>query len=222
MSHYTNQNLHCHQTSWQYQPQQYIRENEQVGNGDRLGPQSYEMFHDFNSYQEFSTYASEGSSAASTPEMYAFDGVKNVSQIIKSQCREPCKHQCSYELNTKMYTGDYNYQATTNNEVEVNAPNLVFSNDEDEFYDDDSRSSGLTTSYEDQERRRRRRERNKVAATKCRHKKKEHVIQLNIESQCLESSNVNLKMELNQLEQERNHLSNLLSNHRPFCLKQIQ
>lgn len=217
MSFYTEQVLQCHQTPWQYQPQQHCHENELVSNVERYRSQSYEVFYD--GFQDFSTYASEGSSTTSTPEMYSFNSTKNVPQIMKSQFREPCKFECSYD-SKQMYSGGDTYQTTSN--VEVITGNILYSNDEEELYDDDSRSSGHTISYEDQERRRRRRERNKVAATKCRHKKKEHVIQLNIESQTLECSNSNLKMELNQLEQERNHLLNLLSNHRPFCLIHIQ
>ena len=72
---------------------------------------------------------------------------------------------------------------------------------------------------EDDERRKKRRERNKVAATKCRHKKKEHVVRLNIESEKLESSNISLKGKLASLEAERNRLIDLLNSHQPFCLK---
>lgn len=179
-----------------------------------------------NGYPEYQTYASEGSSIssnASTPEMFAFDSSKNFSQA-----RHPFHLSRSIYDNQPQWDGSE--IATTfepaNEKVEVITSGFIFSNDEDEYYDEDDSQSSLggvrMTSPEDEERRRRRRERNKVAATKCRHKKKEHVIQLNIESQTLESNNFNLKTELQQLEQERNHLITLLTNHRQYCIKHVQ
>ena len=158
--------------------------------------------------------------------MFAFDGSKNVPQVF-TQARQPFHLSRSYD-NQPQWDGS-EIAATfepANEKVEVIASSFIYSNDEDEYYDEDDSQSSLggvrITSPEDEERRRRRRERNKVAATKCRHKKKEHVIQLNIESQTLESSNFNLKTELQQLEQERNHLITLLANHRQYCIRHVQ
>ena len=81
------------------------------------------------------------------------------------------------------------------------------------------KSSGINNSHPDEDvRRKRRRERNKVAATKCRHKKKEHVIQLNIESQQLESSNLCLKAKLAELRAEQSKLLQILASHDPYCV----
>ena len=74
---------------------------------------------------------------------------------------------------------------------------------------------------EDEDRRRKRRERNKVAATKCRHKKKEHVLKLNIESENLQNCNSNLKAKLASLQSERDHLSDILNSHVPFCIMKL-
>lgn len=49
---------------------------------------------------------------------------------------------------------------------------------------------------EDEERRRRRRERNKIAATKCRMKKRERTVNLVTESEVLENQNIDLKAQL--------------------------
>ncbi|XP_013778305.1 jun dimerization protein 2-like [Limulus polyphemus] len=70
---------------------------------------------------------------------------------------------------------------------------------------------------EDEMRRRRRRERNKIAATKCRNKKKERTHKLAIESDHLEVNNVALRTEIHNLELERQELLNLLTNHLPRC-----
>lgn len=54
----------------------------------------------------------------------------------------------------------------------------------------------LQLTPEDEERRRRRRERNKIAATKCRMKKRERTVNLVTESEVLETQNIDLKAQL--------------------------
>ncbi|XP_018396561.1 PREDICTED: activating transcription factor 3 isoform X1 [Cyphomyrmex costatus] len=78
--------------------------------------------------------------------------------------------------------------------------------------------SGLTP--EDEERRRRRRERNKIAATKCRLKKREKTVILVQESEILETQNLDLKSQIQELETQRRRLVDMLSLHSPTCLKQ--
>ncbi|XP_035223604.1 activating transcription factor 3-like [Stegodyphus dumicola] len=73
---------------------------------------------------------------------------------------------------------------------------------------------------EDEERRRRRRERNKVAATKCRNKKKERTGRLAQESETLEVNNNALKSEIHSLEAEKKELIDLLQGHLPHCAMQ--
>merc|ERR1711963_1353638 len=73
--------------------------------------------------------------------------------------------------------------------------------------------------YEDAERRNRRRERNKIAATKCRNKKKERTTRLIAEGEVLEIQNASLKEELKKLEVEKRSLSELLSQHHSHCVK---
>lgn len=70
---------------------------------------------------------------------------------------------------------------------------------------------------EDEERRRRRRERNKVAATKCRIKKRERTVNLVQESEILESQNYELKTQIQELETQRRRLVDMLSSHSPNC-----
>lgn len=74
---------------------------------------------------------------------------------------------------------------------------------------------------EDEERRRRRRERNKIAATKCRLKKRERTANLVSESETLEMQNVDLKSQVQDLERTRLRLIEVLTMHRSVCQKNI-
>ncbi|XP_076172898.1 activating transcription factor 3 isoform X2 [Ptiloglossa arizonensis] len=89
--------------------------------------------------------------------------------------------------------------------------------EEDEGSNNNNRG-GLTP--EDEERRRRRRERNKIAATKCRLKKREKTVILVQESEILETQNHDLKSQIQELETQRRRLVDMLSLHGPTCLKQ--
>ncbi|KAH8235970.1 hypothetical protein KR032_011624 [Drosophila birchii] len=99
--------------------------------------------------------------------------------------------------------------------------NMSNANDDDleESSDDDSETKsqpkGLTP--EDEDRRRRRRERNKIAATKCRMKKRERTQNLIKESEVLDTQNVELKNQVRQLETERRKLMDMLQSH--GCLR---
>ncbi|CAH2982890.1 unnamed protein product [Chilo suppressalis] len=91
----------------------------------------------------------------------------------------------------------------------------------DEEYDSShtqtTKSEGLTP--EDEERRRRRRERNKIAATKCRMKKRERTVNLVTESEVLENQNIDLKAQLKDLEVQKRQLMDMLSLHSASCVK---
>lgn len=93
--------------------------------------------------------------------------------------------------------------------------------DSDDEYDSShtqhTKSEGLTP--EDEERRRRRRERNKIAATKCRMKKRERTTNLVTESEVLENQNVDLKAQLKDLELQKRRLMDMLNMHAPSCVK---
>ena len=79
----------------------------------------------------------------------------------------------------------------------------------------------MSQSIEDDEdaRRKRRRERNKLAASKCRFKKRQHVAFLMSESERLESSNSNLKLTLNKLQSELEQLAQVLHSHKCHFVK---
>ncbi|KAK2707583.1 hypothetical protein QYM36_015327 [Artemia franciscana] len=70
---------------------------------------------------------------------------------------------------------------------------------------------------EDEARRLKRRERNKVAATKCREKKKEKTKLLIDEAEVLECQNMTLKAEIQQWEEEKHRLKDVLRTHSSTC-----
>ncbi|XP_073409482.1 cyclic AMP-dependent transcription factor ATF-3 [Dendrobates tinctorius] len=72
------------------------------------------------------------------------------------------------------------------------------------------------------DRKKRRRERNKVAAAKCRNKKKEKTESLQKESEKLESINAELKAQIEELKNEKQHLIYMLNLHRPTCIVRAQ
>ncbi|KAL1401922.1 hypothetical protein pipiens_006311 [Culex pipiens pipiens] len=77
---------------------------------------------------------------------------------------------------------------------------------------------GLTP--EDEDRRRRRRERNKIAATKCRMKKRERTVNLVNESETLDAQNKELKSQVTELENQRRKLMEVLQAHSGSCVHQ--
>ncbi|KAF7656082.1 hypothetical protein LDENG_00046430 [Lucifuga dentata] len=78
----------------------------------------------------------------------------------------------------------------------------------------------LTT--EEHDRRKRRRERNKIAAAKCRNKKKEKTETLQKESEKLETVNSDLKAQIEELKQQKQQLVYMLNLHRPTCIVRAQ
>ena len=68
-----------------------------------------------------------------------------------------------------------------------------------------------------EEKRRKRRERNKIAATKCRNKKKAQTEKLLKENEEIQKLNEKLKLEIRTLETEEKNLKNLLEKHKVSC-----
>ncbi|XP_074846102.1 cyclic AMP-dependent transcription factor ATF-3 [Carettochelys insculpta] len=77
-------------------------------------------------------------------------------------------------------------------------------------------------SPQEDERKKRRRERNKIAAAKCRNKKKEKTECLQKESEKLETINAELKAQIEELKNEKQHLIYMLNLHRPTCIVRAQ
>merc|ERR1711973_442740 len=89
-------------------------------------------------------------------------------------------------------------------------------------FDDTINDRGANLTSEDEERRLRRRERNKVAATKCRNKKKERTTRLIAEGEVLEVQNVTLKEELERLVAQEKKLKEMLQYHGASCAKKMK
>ncbi|XP_064490354.1 protein c-Fos-like isoform X2 [Ornithodoros turicata] len=70
---------------------------------------------------------------------------------------------------------------------------------------------------EDEEKRNKRRERNKIAASKCRNRKKERTVRLAEESEHLQKGNADLRRELLALQQEVQQLTHVLRTHACVC-----
>lgn len=70
---------------------------------------------------------------------------------------------------------------------------------------------------EDEDRRKRRRERNKIAATKCRLKKRECINNLMRESETLEAQNVDIKAQLKDLREQYSYLTEMWQAHQIEC-----
>ncbi|XP_018324656.2 activating transcription factor 3 [Agrilus planipennis] len=85
--------------------------------------------------------------------------------------------------------------------------------------EDGRNPNGLTP--EDEERRRRRRERNKIAATKCRLKKRERTANLIRESETLETQNIELKSQVQEMQNQQRLLIDMISKHRSVCTENI-
>jgi len=73
----------------------------------------------------------------------------------------------------------------------------------------------LTT--DDEEKRRRRRLRNKIAAEKCRNKRKKAIEKLYSESETVAVQNAKFKDDIARLEAEHRHLLMVLEQHKPLC-----
>ncbi|XP_042634298.1 jun dimerization protein 2 [Cyprinus carpio] len=68
------------------------------------------------------------------------------------------------------------------------------------------------------QQKKRRREKNKVAAARCRNRKKERTDLLQKESERLETLNSELKSQIEELKSERQQLIVMLNLHRPTCI----
>ncbi|XP_026330695.1 transcription factor kayak-like isoform X2 [Hyposmocoma kahamanoa] len=90
---------------------------------------------------------------------------------------------------------------------------------DDEYDSSQTQPSKSELTPEDEERRRRRRERNKIAATKCRMKKRERTVNLVTESEVLETQNIDLKAQLKELEVQKRQLIDMLAMHAASCIK---
>ncbi|XP_054426569.1 fos-related antigen 1 isoform X3 [Pteronotus mesoamericanus] len=78
-------------------------------------------------------------------------------------------------------------------------------------------ATGQQISPEEEERRRVRRERNKLAAAKCRNRRKELTDFLQAETDKLEDEKSGLQREIEELQKQKERLELVLEAHRPIC-----
>ncbi|XP_065201637.1 activating transcription factor 3 [Planococcus citri] len=152
---------------------------------------------------------------------------------VQSMCSQLIKEELKLTLQKKRQNTLSSSENDSNASTPVNsigigaiADKFAHRNDESSFDDEDDSSMngdfngslcGLTP--EDEERRRRRRERNKIAATKCRQKKREKTNHLVHESEELEDQNQKLRSQIQELEVQKRSLMGMLTYHKPTCMK---
>uniref|UniRef100_A0A8C6Y4W3 FOS like 1, AP-1 transcription factor subunit n=1 Tax=Naja naja TaxID=35670 RepID=A0A8C6Y4W3_NAJNA len=78
-------------------------------------------------------------------------------------------------------------------------------------------TGGRFLTPEEEERRRLRRERNKMAAAKCRNRRKELTDTLQAETDQLEAEQTGLRKEIAELQKQKDRLELVLEAHRPVC-----
>merc|ERR1711963_245253 len=191
-----------------------------------------------------STLISPVSSPATTPgsgpgtiqhltSQFIKDGLKmKVQQNMGNSGAGPAKSRRSSSTKTSSNTGENKLNNRNMLSPMQNFPPgtskmspvpLLSPTDSEEAYPIDVNSikkEELTS--EDAQRRLRRRERNKIAATKCRNKKKARTQILIRESETLTVQNQSLKNEIHKLEQEKVRLMQVLSGHDNTCLQRMQ
>ncbi|XP_031637531.1 activating transcription factor 3-like, partial [Contarinia nasturtii] len=137
--------------------------------------------------------------------------LQTCSQLIKTSLK------LSLEMKRKMSTSDSSSVDTSickkiKQDVDTS---------EDEMITIKPKRSATCLSPEDEDRRRRRRERNKIAATKCRMKKRERTVNLVSEAETLETQNIDLKAQVRSLEIERRSLTEMLQLHANSCTRNV-
>ncbi|GBP49187.1 Activating transcription factor 3 [Eumeta japonica] len=163
-----------------------------------------------------------------TPGNQSGSGNESSSQSSGSPATSPAgahtpsiQKTCSELIKAGLKLSIESKRKHSGSEPETGSVKRLKREDSDEDYDSShthhTKSEGLTP--EDEERRRRRRERNKIAATKCRLKKRERTVNLVNESEVLESQNQDLKSQLKDLEVQRRQLVDMLSLHTASCIK---
>ncbi|XP_024053508.1 cyclic AMP-dependent transcription factor ATF-3 isoform X1 [Terrapene carolina triunguis] len=148
--------------------------------------------------------ASEVSASAIVPCLsptasLGFEDFTNLTPLVKEELRFAIQNKClSHRMSSTLDT-----VTVLERPVEMSVLKAEFSPQEDE-------------------RKKRRRERNKIAAAKCRNKKKEKTECLQKESEKLETINAELKAQIEELKNEKQHLIYMLNLHRPTCIVRAQ
>ncbi|XP_022918831.2 activating transcription factor 3 isoform X1 [Onthophagus taurus] len=145
------------------------------------------------------------------------DDILDLDQQCKRIKRNDCSESEEDKINNSGWFSNYTIPDTFTRKTGG------ISTNSDHWGDVESNNYSFTRKLtaEDEERRRRRRERNKIAATKCRLKKRERTANLVNESEVLEKQNVDLKNQIQALQSERMSLTSMLQTHQLTCRKSI-
>ncbi|KAL1454836.1 hypothetical protein WDU94_008969 [Cyamophila willieti] len=176
-----------------------------------------------NPFDNYPLYQSSSSELVS-PENDPSNAGSSPPQSVQHTCSQIIKEGLKLALQTKRRTSysscsESYYQTSVGGKETIEGTRDSLEEEED---DDVSScvSNGEGLTVEDEERRRRRRERNKIAATKCRLKKRQKTVNLVQESEILETQNHNLKSQIQELETQRQRLTQMLTIHKPCCTKE--
>ncbi|KAM7346705.1 activating transcription factor 3 [Cochliomyia hominivorax] len=170
----------------------------------------------FNANTQNTSQDSSHSSSSSTP--LDSPAGTNTTPSVQQTCSQLIKAGLKLSIQSKRKLSTCDSSSGSEQPVsKCSRPNEEF----EETTDDESDvkatlPKGLTP--EDEDRRRRRRERNKIAATKCRMKKRERTQNLIKEAEQLDTQNVDLKNQVRVLENERRKLLEMLQAHEPACV----
>ncbi|XP_017770385.1 PREDICTED: activating transcription factor 3 [Nicrophorus vespilloides] len=139
----------------------------------------------------------------------------NVFSSVQQTCSQLIKAGLKLSIEQKR-----KLQSDSEDLLDLDKVKRIKKNESESEEDKYQNPNGLTA--EDEERRRRRRERNKIAATKCRMKKRERTANLVTESETLESQNIELKSQIQELKKESAKLADMLNLHKTNCQKNIR
>lgn len=181
------------------------------------------MTNPLDNYQ-FGDSVAETKPSVGPPTSLSSDSNSSTCSQVESPTNAPpsIQHTCSQLIKAGLKLSieqKRKHQSDGEELLDLDKIKRIKKSDCSENEDEKQLTNGLTP--EDEERRRRRRERNKIAATKCRLKKRERTANLITESETLETQNIELKSQLQELEKQRFELANMLTSHRPNCQKRI-
>ncbi|OWR49798.1 transcription factor kayak isoform X1 [Danaus plexippus] len=177
--------------------------NDLITMSNPMDQYNYDKNSSFKNSNDSNSSMSNSSSATSPASGTPPSIQKTCSELIKAGLK------LSIESKRKMSGSD----------TDVGIKRMKKEESDDDYDSSHTQVSRNELTPEDEERRRRRRERNKIAATKCRMKKRERTVNLVNESEVLENQNIDLKAQLKDLEVQKRQLLDMLSQHASSCVR---
>ncbi|XP_072031058.1 cyclic AMP-dependent transcription factor ATF-3-like [Amphiura filiformis] len=113
---------------------------------------------------------------------------------------------------------EFNLSPLIKEELRTTIRNRRFGSGMEELVIDDSPKEPVKLTAEEEEKRRVRRDRNRIAAIKCRKKRKSSAQALEEEWEQQQTLHKKLQSEVDQLEAEKQKLMHMMQAHRPSCI----